>query len=83
MSKIAATLKFLNSHLLQNSKSSWAETWWEASGWNGDLKLLNRSFPISKMVANGGSLETLQTTSDSELLKDIWSDSQDGHYGTM
>ena len=32
---------------------------------------------------HGGSLETLQTTSDSELLKAIRSDSQDGHHGTM
>ena len=31
----------------------------------------------------GGTLETLQTTSDSELLKAIGSDSQDGHYGTV
>ena len=30
-----------------------------------------------------GNLETLQTTSDSELLKAIGSDSQDGHHGTM
>ena len=29
-----------------------------------------------------GNLETLQTTSDSELLKAIRSDSQDGCYGT-
>ena len=32
---------------------------------------------------DGGTLETLQTTSDSELLKAIGSDSQDGHHGTM
>ena len=32
---------------------------------------------------HGGNLETLQTTSDSELLKAIWPDSQDGHHGTM
>ena len=31
----------------------------------------------------GGSLETLQTTSDSELLKEIGSDSQDDHHGTQ
>ena len=33
--------------------------------------------------SHGSNLETLQTTSDSELLKVIWSDNQDGHHGTM
>ena len=32
---------------------------------------------------HGGNLETLQTRSDSELLKAIRSDKQDGHHGTM
>ena len=32
---------------------------------------------------HGGNLETLQTTSDSELLKAVGSDSQDGHHGTL
>ena len=32
---------------------------------------------------HGGNLETLQITSDSELLKTIGSDSQDDHHGTM
>ena len=32
---------------------------------------------------HGGSLETFQPTSDSELLKAICSDSQDGHHGTI
>ena len=32
---------------------------------------------------HGGNLETLQTTTDSELLKAIGSDSQDDHHGTM
>ena len=32
---------------------------------------------------HGGNLKTLQTTSDSELLKAIGSDSQDGHHGTI
>ena len=40
-----------SSHLLPNSKSGWAETWWEASGWNGDSESLNHSVPISKMTA--------------------------------
>ena len=31
----------------------------------------------------GGNLETLQTASDSELLKAIGSNSQDGHHETM
>ena len=32
---------------------------------------------------HGGNLESLQTTSDSELLKTIESDSQDVYHGTM
>ena len=32
---------------------------------------------------HGGNLETLQTTSDSELLKAIWFDTQNGHHGTI
>ena len=32
---------------------------------------------------NDGNLETLQTTSDFELLKAMGSDSQDGHHGTV
>ena len=32
---------------------------------------------------HGGNLETFQTTSDSELLKAMGSDSQDSHHGTM
>ena len=46
-------------------------------------------FRIAKLVCSniqdgghGGNLETLQTT-DSELLKAMGSDSQDGHHGTM
>ena len=35
---------------------------------------------ISKMVAMGGNLETLQRTSDSELLKAIGSDIRDVHH---
>ena len=32
---------------------------------------------------HGSNLETLKIKSDSELLKAIWSDSQDGHHGTV
>ena len=49
--EMATILKFFKPHLLPNSKSGWAETRWEASGWRGDSELLNRSVPISKMVA--------------------------------
>ena len=41
------------------------------------------SFSSNVQDGQGGNLETLQTTSDSELLKAIGSDSQDGHHGTM
>ena len=40
-----------------------------------------KSFSSSIQDCNhSGNLETLQTTSDSKLLKAIWSDSQDGHH---
>ena len=51
MSKMAAILKFFKPYILPNSKSGWAETLWEASGWHGDSELLNRSIPVSKMAA--------------------------------
>ena len=51
MSKMAAILKFFKTHPLPDSKSGWAETWWEASRWNGDSELLNHSVPVSKMTA--------------------------------
>ena len=38
-------------HLLPNSKSGWAETWWAVSGWHGDSELPKHSVPISKMAA--------------------------------
>ena len=41
---------------------------------------------FSSNIQDGGhrcNLETLQTASDSELLKAIGSDSQDSHHGTM
>ena len=63
-------------------KLDWSETWWEASGWHGDLELLKSFSSNIQNGGHGGNLETLQT-SDSELLKAIWSDSQDSHHGTM
>ena len=83
MSKMAAILKFFKSHLLPNSMSGWAETCWEASGWNGESRIAESFSSNTQDDGHGGNLETLQTTSDSELLKAVWSDSQDGHHGTM
>ena len=82
MSKMATILKFFKPHLLPNSKAGWAETWWEVSGWQRFR--IAESFSSSIQDGrHGGNLETLQTTSDSELLEAIWSDSQDGHHGTI
>ena len=72
--------------ILQTSlkpKSDWAETWREASGWHGGSELLKSFSSNIHDGGDGGKLETLQTTSDSELLKTVWSDSQDGNHGTM
>ena len=57
---MAAILKFFKRHLLTNPKSDWAETWWEASQWHRDSKLL-KSFHSD--IQDGGHLEILQTTS--------------------
>ena len=48
---MVAILKFLKIHLLPNCKSDWAETWWEASGWQGDSELLKPFSSISTMKA--------------------------------
>ena len=40
MAAMAAILKFFKQHLLPNPKSDWAETWWAASQWYRDSKLL-------------------------------------------
>ena len=51
----------------------------------GDMEIQNYWIFSSSIQDGGygGNLETLQTTSDSELLKTIWSDSQDGHHGKI
>ena len=78
---MAAILKFFKPHLLPNSKSDDQKL---DGRHEGDMKIqIAESFSSNiQDGGHGGSLETLQT-SDSELLKAIRSDSQDGHHGTM
>ena len=59
----AAILKFFKRHLLPNPKSDYAETWFEASQWQGDSKLLKPFRSDIQDGHQGGHLEILQTTS--------------------
>ena len=66
MSKMAAMmaiLKFIKRHLLQNRKSDWAETWWEASERHKDSELLQSFHSDIHAGRHGGHLEILQSTS--------------------
>ena len=83
MSRMAAILKFFKPHLLPHSQASWAKTWWEASEVTWRFRIAESFTSSIQDGGHGGNLETLQTTSDSELLKAISSDSQDGHQDTM
>ena len=58
-----AILKFSNWHLLPNPKSNWAETWWEASQWHRDSKLLKSFHSDIQDGRQDSHLEILQTTS--------------------
>ena len=63
MAALAAILKSFKRQLLPNPKSDYAETWWEASQWHRDSKLLKLFCSVSKMATRDGHLEILQTTS--------------------
>ena len=58
MAATMAILKIYKLRLLQNSKSEWAQTWWKALGWHGDLDLLNLF--SSKMATMVASLKILK-----------------------
>ena len=67
----AAILKFFKCHLMGGIGVKWRFR-------------IAESFSSSiQDEGHGSNLETLQLTSDSELLKAIWSDSQDGYNGTI
>ena len=80
MSKMTPILKFFKSHLLPNSKSGWAQNLMGGIGVKLRFRIAESFSSSIQDDGHGGNLETLQTTSDSELLKAIWSDSQDGHH---
>ena len=63
MAATAAILKFFKRHLLLNPKSDWAKTWWEASQWHRDSKLLKSFRSDVQDGRHGGHPEILQTTS--------------------
>ena len=52
---MAALLKFFERHLLQNRKSDWAKTWWEASQWHRDSELL-KSFRSDSQDSRQGAI---------------------------
>ena len=70
-------LAIFTSHILLNRKSNWGETLWAVSGWHRDLELLKSVSPKIQDGGQYGNFETLQTTSDSKLLKAILPESQD------
>ena len=82
MSKMAAILKYFKPHLLPNSVrfSGNLMEGIEVTGRFRNAELFSSSIQDGNHV---GNLETLWTTSDSEMLKAIGSDSEDGHHGTM
>ena len=60
---MVAILKILKQHLLPNSKSYKAETWWYALGRQGDSELLKSYGSDIQNGGHGGHLENLQKTS--------------------
>ena len=62
-----AILKIFKPHLLQNGKSDWAKTWWDALGQHGDSELLK---PFCYGIHDGrhsSHLEDLQLLAHLEL----------------
>ena len=55
--------EFFKPHLLPNSESDWAETWWEESQWHRDSELLKLFHSDIQFGRHGGHIEILQTTS--------------------
>ena len=71
---MAVILKFFKWHLLQNGKSVWFKTWWEASQWHKDSELLKSFHSLYS-----GHLEILQMSSPPKRLdraKTWWEASQ-------
>ena len=56
MAAMVAILKFFKQYLLQNQKSDWVETLWEASERHRDLELLR----LFCSDIHGGHLDILQ-----------------------
>ena len=66
MAAMAAILKVCYCYMLPNSKSDGQETWWKASGKDGDLKLLKWFRSGIQDGQHGSHLENLQITSAPE-----------------
>ena len=82
MSKMAAILKFFKSQLLPNNKKL-SRNLMGGIGVKWRFRIAESCSSSILDDGHGGNLETLQTASDSDLLKATWFDSQDGHHGTM
>ena len=80
MSKMAAIWNSSKNISSQTVSQIEPKTWWEASG---RFRIAESFSSNIQDGGHGGTLETLQTTSDSELLKTMWSDSQDGYHDTI
>ena len=92
-----AILKFFKWHHLSTLKSDWAETWWEASQWHRDSKLLKLFHSDIQDGCHSGILkffkqhllpnpksnwwEASQWHRDSKLLKWFRSNTQNGRHG--
>ena len=80
---MAAILKFFKPHLVPYRKLEWAKTWCAILGWYGNSEFLKSFRSDVQDSRHGGHVESLETPSESELLKTIWSDSQDSHRDIM
>ena len=66
MAAMVAILKYFKRYILSNRKSDWAKTWWEASQWHRDSKLLKPFRSGIQDGRHGGHLEILQTNFSSQ-----------------
>ena len=64
---MVAILKTFKPCLLSNGTSDWAQTWWEALGWHGDLELLNWLCSNIQDGHSDGQLENLETQMVSQI----------------
>ena len=76
---MAAILKFFKRHLLPDHKSDWTKTWWEASEWHRDSKLLKSFHSDIQDGSHGHHLEILSNDISSQIISQI-EQKLDGRY---